>query len=215
MAFWSRYKILAWEVRAWAESKISSPSFFTFIASFFFSFTEYLVGFILVRKNFRKAFRIVGLDERRDRWVVEQDFHGYFQISVTQFFAFCSGTLDWIVVTLVWFKRSLYSAQVSRQSCPWLLKLVTSQAVEGHGSARVVMGGSGMNEGLIIPLCWHDTLWPLLRIAGFLPASWPVQWSSVEVTSKYRPTHLPWWQLTLHTVIIQHAYCPGSCGFLQ
>ena len=73
---------------------------------------------------------------------------------------------------------------------------MTSQAVEGHGSARVVTGGSGMNEGLIIPLCWHDTLWPLLRIAGFLPASWPVQWSSVEVTSKYRPTHLPWWQLT-------------------
>ena len=135
---------------------------------------------------------------------------GYFQINVTQSFAFCSGTLDWIVLILVWFKRSLYSAQVSRQSCPLALKLMISQAVEGHGSARVVTCGSGT-----IPLCWHDTLWPSLRIARFLPACWPIQWSSVEVTSKYRPTHLPWWQLTLHTVIIQHAYCPGSCGFLQ
>ena len=41
-----------------------------------------------MRKNFRKAFRILGLDERRDRWVVEQDFHGYFQINVTQFLLF-------------------------------------------------------------------------------------------------------------------------------
>ena len=33
---------------------------------------------------------------------------------------------------------------------------------------------------------WHDALWPLLRIARFLLASWPVQRSSVEVTSKFR-----------------------------
>ena len=33
---------------------------------------------------------------------------------------------------------------------------------------------------------WHDALRPLLKIARFLPASWPVQWSSVEVTSKFR-----------------------------
>ena len=32
----------------------------------------------------------------------------------------------------------------------------------------------------------HDVLRPLLKIARFLPASWPVQWSSVEVTSKFR-----------------------------
>ena len=35
-------------------------------------------------------------------------------------------------------------------------------------------------------LHWHDALRPLLKIARFLPASWPVQWSSVEVTSKFR-----------------------------
>ena len=46
------------------------------------------------------------------------------------FFAFFSGVLDWIVLILVWFERSLHSAQVSGQSCPWPLKLMTSQAVE-------------------------------------------------------------------------------------
>ena len=33
---------------------------------------------------------------------------------------------------------------------------------------------------------WHDALRPLLRITWFLRASWPVQRSSVEVTSKFR-----------------------------
>ena len=34
------------------------------------------------------------------------------------------------MLVLIWFERSLYSAQVSRQSCPWPLKLMTSQVVE-------------------------------------------------------------------------------------
>ena len=50
------------------------PSFFTFLASFFNSLAEHLVGFILVGKVFREAFRILGLDERNGRSVVEQDF---------------------------------------------------------------------------------------------------------------------------------------------
>ena len=50
------------------------PSFFTFLASFFYSLAEHLVGFILVGKVFREAFRILGLDERNGRSVVEQDF---------------------------------------------------------------------------------------------------------------------------------------------
>ena len=45
-------------------------------------------------KVFRKAFRILELGERKGRWVVEQDFHGNFQVSVTWFFAFFSGVLD-------------------------------------------------------------------------------------------------------------------------
>ena len=34
-------------------------------------------------KVFRNAFRVLGLDERKGRWVVEQDFHGKFQVNVT------------------------------------------------------------------------------------------------------------------------------------
>jgi len=52
---------------------------------------------------------------------------------------------------------------------------------------------------------WHYAFRPLRRIGRFLPASWTVQWSSVEVTS-----YLPWWWVTSHTLIILHAYCPGS-----
>ena len=37
-------------------------------------------------KVFRKAFRILGLDERKGRLVVEQNFHGNFQVNVTWFF---------------------------------------------------------------------------------------------------------------------------------
>ena len=58
------------------------PSFFAFLASFF-SLSEHLVGFILVGKvRVRKAFRILGLHERKSGWVVEQDFHGTFQVNV-------------------------------------------------------------------------------------------------------------------------------------
>ena len=47
-----------------------------------------------MRKVFRKAFRILGLDERKSRWVVEQDFLGNFQVNVTWYFAFFSGVLE-------------------------------------------------------------------------------------------------------------------------
>ena len=143
-AFWSRCKILACEVQACAESKISrlkkfksdtavltftfhflSSLFFHFSCLICFSFAGHLVGFILVGKVFRKAFRILGLDERKGRWVVEQDFHGNFLI-------------------LVWFERSLYSVHVSGQSCPWPLKLMTSQAVEG---TWICTGGYGWLRG--------------------------------------------------------------------
>ena len=46
------------------------------------------MGFILVGKVFRKGFRILGLDERKGRRVVEQDFHGNFQVNVTWFLPF-------------------------------------------------------------------------------------------------------------------------------
>ena len=107
---------------------LSSPLFSLFLPHFF-SLAGHLVGFILVGRVFRKAFRILGLGERKGRWAMEQDFHGDFQVNVTWFFASFSGVLDWIVLTLVWFERSLHSAQISRQSYLWQSKLMMSQAV--------------------------------------------------------------------------------------
>ena len=93
---------------------------------------------------FRKAFRILGLGQRKGRWAMEQDFHGDFQVNVTWFFASFSHVLDWIVLILVWFERSLHSAQVSGQSCPWPLKLMTSQRVE---RTWIRTGGYGRFRG--------------------------------------------------------------------
>ena len=109
---------------------LSSPLFSFFLPHFFFSCWAFIVGFILVGIVFRKAFRILGLGERKGRWAMQQDFHADFQVNVTWFFTSFSGVLDWIVLILVWFERSLHSAQVSGQSCPWPLKLMTSQRVE-------------------------------------------------------------------------------------
>ena len=39
--------------------------------------------YLLVGKVFVKAFRILGLDERKDRWVVEQDFLPFSLASLT------------------------------------------------------------------------------------------------------------------------------------
>ena len=39
---------------------------------------------------FRKAFRILGLGERKGRWVIEQEFHGDFQVLVMWFFLLLS-----------------------------------------------------------------------------------------------------------------------------
>ena len=80
-------------------------------------------------------------NQRKGRWVVG---HGNFQGNVSWFFAFFSGFLDWIVLNLVWFERSVHSAKVSGQSCPWTLKLMTSQAVEG---TWIRTGGYGRLRG--------------------------------------------------------------------
>ena len=120
----------------------SPPFFFRFSCLIFFSLDGHLVGFILVGRLFRKAFRILGLGERKGRWVMEQDFHEDFQVLVTWFFASFSGVLDWIVLILVWSERSLHSAQVSEESRPWPLKLMTSQRVE---RTWIRTGGSGAN----------------------------------------------------------------------
>ena len=66
---------------------LSSPLFLLFLPHFVFpcwAFSRLHFGV----KVLRKAFRILGLDERKGRWVVEQDFHGNFQVNVTWLFAF-------------------------------------------------------------------------------------------------------------------------------
>ena len=55
----------------------------------------------MVRKFFRKAFRILELDERKGRWVLEQDFHGNCLVNVTLFFAF--STLCVTELSLFWY----------------------------------------------------------------------------------------------------------------
>ena len=135
---------------------LSSPLFSLFLHHFFFLLGIW-VGFIMVGNVFTKACRILGLDER---WVVEQDFHGNIQVNITWFFAFFSGVFDWIVFTLVWFERSLHSAQVSGQSYPRQSKLMTSQAVErmlicmaGYGQLR----GEWVNDSTYINfLCSYE-----------------------------------------------------------
>ena len=112
------------------------PLFFRFSYLFSPPLTGHLVGFILVGNVLGKTFRILGLNERKGRWVVEQDFHGNFRGNVTWFFF--SSVLDWIVFILVWFERSFPSAQVRGQSYPWILKLMTSQVVE---RTRIRKGG--------------------------------------------------------------------------
>ena len=102
------------------------PPLFSLFMPLFFSISGHLVGLILVGKVFKKAFGILGLDKRKGRWVVEQDFHGNFQFNVSWFFAFLSGVLDWIGPIQVWFETSLHSTQVSRQSNLWQSKLMMS-----------------------------------------------------------------------------------------
>ena len=50
---------------------------------------------------FRKAFRILGLGERKGRWAMEQDFHGDFQVNVTWFFGHMHADF-WREVESVW-----------------------------------------------------------------------------------------------------------------
>ena len=72
---------------------LSSPLFSLFLL-IFFSLAGHLLGFILMGRVFRKAFGILGLGERKDRWAMEQDFHGDLQVNLAWFFAFFSGVLD-------------------------------------------------------------------------------------------------------------------------
>ena len=73
----------------------------------------------MVGNVFWKAFRILGLDERRGSWVVEPDFLGNFQVNVTCFFLpFSSVSLTELCSFWYGLKYLFPSAQVNGQSCP-------------------------------------------------------------------------------------------------
>ena len=74
----------------------SPPFFFRFSRLIFFSLAGRLVGFILVGRVFRKAFRILGLGERKGRWAMEQDFHGGFQVNVKHIFHVHACSFIWV-----------------------------------------------------------------------------------------------------------------------
>ena len=46
---------------------------------------EWLIKTFIIIIIIIKAFRILGLDERKGRWVVEQDFHGNFESMLHDF----------------------------------------------------------------------------------------------------------------------------------
>ena len=122
-------------------STCSPPLFFSLFLLHFCSFAGHLVGFILVGNCFRKAFRILELNERKGRRVVEQDFHGNFQVNVTWFFYLylqCPW-LNWAHSGMVWKISS------PGTSCPWQLKMMMSQVIEGAWICQEVMGGSGVH----------------------------------------------------------------------
>ena len=98
----------------------------------------HLVGFILVGRVSRKAFRILGLGERKGRWAMEQDFmeifrsmlHGFLPlspVSLTELCSFWYGFKDLFTLHKLVYKVCLF---------PCLLKLMMSQAVEGTGICR-------------------------------------------------------------------------------
>ena len=80
-----------------------------------------------------------------------QCYNGFLPFSPVSLTELCS-------LILVWFERSLHSAQVSRQSYLWLLKRMTSQAVErtwirmgGYGRLR----GKCVKDEIIIIINWQ------------------------------------------------------------
>ena len=104
------------------------PFSFAFLASLSFSLAGH---FLSVGKDLWKTFRIIGLDGRKCRWVVEQDFHSNFRLNVTWFFRVFSGLFDGIVLIRVWFERPIPPTHAPCKSCPWALNLMTSQEVQG------------------------------------------------------------------------------------
>ena len=85
--------------------------------------------------------------------------------------------LNWYGSWLVWFKRSLHSAQVSGHIIyPWPLKLITSQAVE---TKWIRMGGSGRLRGEWVEVVFflRFSVFIFIKISPKMSISWgkPIQ----------------------------------------
>ena len=86
--------------------KVTQQSLLSLFLPHFFSLAVHSVGFILVAKVFRKAFRILGLDERKCRWVTwnkifmeiyRSMLHGFLPfspVSLTELCLFWNGLKD-------------------------------------------------------------------------------------------------------------------------
>ena len=78
------------------QDRHATQTILPFSCPVFSPFAGYLVGymFILVGKVFQLLGWIPGLDGRKGKWTVEQDFHGDFWVNETYFLAFFSVLLD-------------------------------------------------------------------------------------------------------------------------
>ena len=132
---------------------VLSFSLFSLFLPHFFSFPWHLVGII-----FGKAFRILGLDERKGRWVVEQDFPRNFQVSVTLFFLpFCLVSLTKSCSFCCGLKDLFILHKLAEKGCHWPLKLMMSQAVEGTWIRTGGYGGKWVKRILKNPLFFYNT----------------------------------------------------------
>ena len=77
-------------------------------------------------KGFGNAFTILGLDQRKGRWVVKQDYHGNFRVNVTWFFCLFLHSPRQNRAHSGMDGKIFLPAPVRGKSCPWPLKLMTS-----------------------------------------------------------------------------------------
>ena len=112
---------------------------------FFFPFWEF-TRLRFGGKSFWESFKkIIGLDRRKCRRVVDQDLWEFFG-RLYIFLAFFSGLLNWIILILAWFKGFLSPAQVTWQSCPW-----TWWYHKGHKGLGSAPAATGCKESH-----WHS-----------------------------------------------------------
>lgn len=143
-------------------STLAPLLFFWLFLPHLFSSAGHLVVFNSVEKIFGKTFRILKLHERKGSWVMQQILMGIFDPMLHVFLPFSLASLtEFVLIILVWFERSPHPASVTCnwQTCLWLLKMITSQVVQG---TWISMGGSGtlysgLSRSKMASLSWVTT----------------------------------------------------------